>query len=142
MDAQRFFSVAFDVRNHPKLVELGIRQGNRMEALGRWVALLGILYDRHGVLSLGTEFAQNGEVTPKVEMLMRELDFADGSGLAAFIADLAECDLVDGRLWRELGDVASEGVAEQIAYLKRKSDAGKMGGRPRKSIPKSRPKST
>ena len=47
MDANRFFSIPYDNRNDVKMRRLRKRLGG-YEGYGRWVALLGMLYDEHG----------------------------------------------------------------------------------------------
>ena len=49
MDANRFFSIPFDNRNDVKMRRLRKRCGG-FAAYGRWVALLGMLYDENGIL--------------------------------------------------------------------------------------------
>ena len=120
MKAARFFSMAYDIRHHPKIDMLRDMQGG-MVAFGRWVALMGILYDAEGVYDL----------TPKVkrQYLMRELE-TDEEGLRQFLFACANCDLLDLQML-EAGKVTSEGICNQLSYVKQKSEAGKKGMRKR-----------
>ena len=51
MEGNRFFSVPYDIINDFKICRLMNISGG-IVALGRWVALLGMLYDEHGLLDM------------------------------------------------------------------------------------------
>lgn len=125
MKATRFFSVAFDIRHHPKIEILRMSCGG-IAALGRWVALLGILYDSDGVFDL-TKSGRTEYLAHELELTTDELD--------AFLISAAECELIDANLL-QVGHVVSHGVCEQLEYQRQKSEAGKMGGRPKKQTEK------
>lgn len=122
MKATRFFSVAFDIRHHPKIEILRMSCGG-IAALGRWIALLGILYDSDGVFDL-TKSGRTEYLAHELELTTDELD--------VFLISAAECELIDANLL-QVGHVVSHGVCEQLEYQKQKSESGKMGGRPKKA---------
>lgn len=122
MRASRFYSVAFDARNNVKVRMLRSLQGG-IVAYGRYQALLGMLYDQDGRIDLKQPGARN--------VLQEELEL-DSDGLDSFIADCIQCDLLSGEAWEQWHVVMSAKVLEQIEYHNTRSEAGKMGGRPRK----------
>lgn len=124
MNANRFFSVSFDIRHNPKVEMLSELQGGRMAALGRWVALLSLLYDEGGSIMLDSDL--------KRRYLARELEL-DCEGLDGFLDDCAEVGLIELAAWADRRTVCSFSVVEEIAYRQAKSEAGKAGGRPRKA---------
>lgn len=136
MDAQRFFSVAYDSRNHPKVDMLRCMEGG-IVAYGRFIALLGILYD------LGNEIDLTGGADglddAKAMYLVRQLEFADADGLEHFLDSMSKVGLIDADAWDGYV-VTSHGVAEELAYKAKKSAAGKLGGRPRKHAEKNEEK--
>ena len=74
MNANRYFSVPYDGRNDVTIRLLRKRAGG-IVAYGRWVALLGILYDSDGIIRL--------EVPGMSELLQEELDFSSQDELLA-----------------------------------------------------------
>ena len=124
MDANRFFSVPFDNRNDVKMKRLRKRLGG-YAGYGRWVALLGMLYDENGILDLNCQDMR--------EIVADELDLTD---VDEFFTELAEIGLIDKELYHGLSHVVNKGVVEQIDYRKKKSEAGKQGGRPKKPTTK------
>ena len=129
MNANRFFSVPYDGRNDIDMLLLRERQGG-IVAYGRWIALLGILYDVDGTIDL----ERYGSI------LERELEL-DSAGLKAYLQDCADVGFLSSESL-SCGMVASTGVCDEIEYRKSKVDAGRMGCRPRKAPPKSKTKST
>lgn len=117
MKADRFFSVHYDMRHNPK-IELLKEMGGGIVELGRWLALMSILYDVGGLYDVTAR--------SKKRYLIRELELSDENELAAFLGNCAECGLISSELL-ELGHVVSPGVSEQIDYYKSKSEAGKKG---------------
>lgn len=124
MDAQRFFSVAYDSRNHPKVRMLRMR-GDGIAEYGRYVALLGILYD------MGNRIDATDDAM--LEYLAYELDLRDGGETAEWLRAAAGCGLIDPGALEEFGVVTSNGVGRELEYKAMKSAAGKQGGRPRKA---------
>lgn len=121
MKAGRFFSMAYDIRHNPKIELLRDDQGG-MVAFGRWVALMGILYDVGGVYEIETK--------AKRRYLVRELEFADDAELTVFLNACAECELIDPAML-EAGRIASAGICDQLEYYRQKSEAGKKGNEKR-----------
>lgn len=128
MDAQRFFSVAYDSRNHPKVRMLRMR-GDGIAEYGRYVALLGILYDMGNRID-----ATDPDVLGYLAM---ELDLEDGSAAFGWLEAAASCGLIDRGAFEEFGVATSNGVGRELEYKAVKSAAGKKGGRPKKGTEKS-----
>ena len=119
MDANRFFSVPYDNRNDVKILRLRRRMGG-MAAYGRWVALLGMLYDEGGMLDMNDEDYR--------WIAEKELEVEDIDG---FFAGLADIGLIDRELYEGMNHVVNKGVCDEIAYKKTKSAAGKKGSEKR-----------
>lgn len=116
MKADRFFSVHYDMRHNPK-IDMLRDEGGGIVALGRWVVLMSLLYDSDGLIDINSDV--------KRRYLCRELEL-DSDGLAVFLRQCAECDLLSANLL-EIGHVASRGICEQIEHSHKKSEAGKKG---------------
>ena len=121
MKANRFFSVAYDIRHHPKIELLRYSCGG-ITAFGRWFAMLGILYDSDGCYIADTQ--------AKRLYLCRELECTDEE-LTQFLNACAEYELISRELL-EMGHIVSEGVCKEIEYRKQRQETGKKGGRPKK----------
>ena len=115
MDANRFFSVPYDNRNDVKMKLVRKRLGG-WAGYGRWVALLGILYDEHGLLDMSRQDMR--------ELIADELDLDDVDG---FFTALADIGLIDRDIYEAASHVVNCGVCDELEYKKRKSDAGKKG---------------
>lgn len=115
MDANRFFSVPYDNRNDTRILRLRRREGG-IAAYGRWVSLLGMLYDEHGLLDLNDEDTR--------WMVSRELELEDVDG---YMESLASVGLIDMELWSVFRHVVNDGVCDEIEYRRAKSEAGKKG---------------
>ena len=113
MDANRFFSVPYDNRNDVKIRRLRKMMGG-IVAYGRWVALLGMLYDENGILDLSDQVMR--------EIVSDELELDD---VDEFFTGLATIGLIDADMYNELTHVVNSGVCDEIEYRKRKSEAGK-----------------
>ena len=120
MKADRFFSVHYDMRHNPK-IELLRDMGDGIIELGRWLALMSILYDVDGLYDISTK--------AKRRYLCKELEL-DDTALDGFLSLCAECDLISGELLK-MNHVVSPGVSEQLDYYKQKSEAGKKGNEKR-----------
>lgn len=114
MDANRFFSIPFDNRNDVKMRRLRKRGG--YASYGRWVALLGMLYDENGILDMSDQDMR--------EIVAEELELDDVDG---FFRDLAEIGLISGELYEKKSHVLNGGVCDEIAYRRKKSEAGRKG---------------
>lgn len=119
MDAQRFFPVPYDNRNDVKIVKLRTLYENLdkdgFAAYGRWVALLGILYDQHGILDMSDSL--NRQVIAK-ELCLDDVD--------EFFSMLAGLGLIDSDLYHTTSQVANKGVCDQLEFKKTRSQAGKQ----------------
>lgn len=121
MNPNRFFGVPFDARNNTKILRLGVLQKDKMQAFGRWMALLGMLYDDHGVIDM------SDATTCKV--VANELCYSKPEQALRFIDDCVSAGLVDASMWAIGRHVVSNGVADELAYRKGKADAGRQGGK-------------
>ena len=119
MDANRFFSVPYDNRNDVKMRRLRKRL-NGYAGYGRWVALLGMLYDEKGILDMSD--------AEMVEIVCEELELDDADHFFTVLADIG---LIDKELYHSMSHVVNRGVLEQIEYRIKKSDAGKKGNEKR-----------
>ena len=117
MNANRFFSVPYDNRNDVKMLQVRKLLGG-YAGYGRWVALLGILYDSHGFLDMSDSVMR--------EIVADELDLDDVDG---FFSVLANIGLIDRVLYETAKHVVSHGVADEIEYKKQKKEAGSKGGK-------------
>ena len=115
----RFFSVPYDIINDFKIRRLMDISGG-IVALGRWVALLGMLYDEHGLLDLND--------ASSVRLVAQTLQLDDVGG---FMLQLAECGLIDPELYRSMSHVVNHGVCDELEYKKAKSEAGVKGNEKR-----------
>ena len=122
MNANRFFSIPYDNRNDVTMRLLRM-QCDGLRAYGRWVALLGMLYDADGILRL--------EVPGMAGLLTSELEFEDVNQLGEFLEVLAELELIDATAYRERNHVINSGVVREIDYYRAKAEAGKAGMRKR-----------
>ena len=121
MDANRFFSVPYDNRNDVKMRRLRKRL-NGYAGYGRWVALLGMLYDEKGILDMN-----DAEMR---EIVCEELELDDADHFFTVLADIG---LIDKELYHSMSHVVNRGVLEQIEYRVSKSNAGKKSGEARRN---------
>lgn len=121
MDANRFFSVPYDNRNDVKMKRLRKRLGG-YAGYGRWVALLGMLYDEKGILDMS-----DAEMR---EIVCEELELDDADHFFTVLADIG---LIDKELYHSMNHVVNRGVLEQIEYRVNKSNAGKKSGEARRN---------
>ena len=121
MDANRFFSVPYDNRNDVKMRRLRKRL-NGYAGYGRWVALLGMLYDEKGILDMSD--------AEMVEIVCEELELDDADHFFTVLADIG---LIDKELYHSMNHVVNRGVLEQIEYRVSKSNAGKKSGEARRN---------
>lgn len=129
MDAQRFFPIAYDSRNHPK-VRMLCMMGEGITEYGRYIALLGILYDMDNRVHVG--FPDDDGAKPGCSLLTEELDFPTHGAMREWLEKAAECGLIDKEALERFGSVASRSVAEQIEYRSAKARAGKSSGASRR----------
>jgi hypothetical protein len=122
MDANRFFSVPYDNRN-----DVTIRRMRKtlddFAAYGRWIALLGMLYDSNGVLDVSDDVTR--------EIVAEELSLTNMEEFETFFRALSNLGLIEPKLYAQ-GHIVNDGVCEQLAYRRTKSEAGKRGGRSKK----------
>lgn len=121
MDANRFFSVPYDNRNDVKMRRLRKRL-NGYAGYGRWVALLGMLYDEKGILDMND--------AEMVEIVCEELELDDADHFFTVLADIG---LIDKELYHSMNHVVNRGVLEQIEFRVSKSNAGKKSGEARRN---------
>lgn len=115
MKADRFFSVPYDNRNDVKMLRVRKLLGG-FAGYGRWVALLGMLYDENGMLDM------NDQDMRDVVAEQLELDDVDG-----FLSTLSRIGLIDRTLYETMSHVVNKGVADELEYRNQKKAAGKKG---------------
>lgn len=126
MKSNRFYSIPYDNRNDFDIRRLRSMQGG-IVAFGRWHALLGILYDKDGLVDA------SDDVT--LDLLAEELDFRGNKArekVCEFLDDCASIGLVDLTAWTARRHVVCSGVVEVLDFRSKKSSAGGKGGRGRK----------
>lgn len=124
MNANRFFSIPFDNRNDVTIRLLRMNAGG-LQAYGRWVSLLGMLYDAHGIIDL--EY-------PGADVLLKgELEFQDVQSLYEFLDTLADLRLIDCEAWLKRNKITNKGVCDELAYRAAKSYGGKKSGEARRA---------
>ena len=120
MDGNRFFSVPYDNRSDVKMLML--RRYGGYAAYGRWVALLGILYDQDGLLDMSNQCMR--------DVIASELELDD---MDEFFTILADIGLIDSELYHASSHVVNHGVCDELEWRKSKSEAGKKSGESRRS---------
>lgn len=120
MNANRFFSIPYDNRNDVTMRRMKKRMGG-IAAYGRWVSLLGMLYDADGILDLNDIAIR--------EIAAEELELTD---VDEYFTQLAEFGLINATLYHKSNHVVNRGVCDELEYRKTRSEVGKKGGRPKK----------
>lgn len=123
MEATRFYPVAYDARNNPKVLMLRALQGG-IVAYGRFHVLLALLYDQHGRIDM--------KKAGMSEVLQREMELS-AEELEAFVCDCIDCGLLSAEAWEQWHVIMSESVLSQLEYSATKAKAGKMGAEARKA---------
>lgn len=124
MDGNRFFSVPYDNRSDVKMLML--RRYGGYAAYGRWVALLGILYDQDGLLDMSNQCMR--------DVIASELELDD---VDEFFTILADIGLIDSELYHASSHVVNHGVCDELIYKNERSESGKKGAAKRwKKTPK------
>lgn len=136
MDARRFYSVAYDARNHPK-VQMLRRWGDGLVEYARWQVLLAVMYDQGSSLQVGRDWYDpetgelTGDPTLMAEYLADQMEL-DLPGLLRWLDAAADVGLIVLSSWKTRGTVTVKGVADEINYKNERREAGKKGGRPKK----------
>lgn len=130
MDGFASFPHSIGMRHHHKTAMLQAALGDRMGAYGKVCALLEVLYECGGSISL-----DNGGR----RYLESELD-CDEEGLDVFLAACAGIEWIDPDPLSD-GIVTSHNVREQIDYCRTKAEAGKRSGDARRKRSAERAKS-
>lgn len=120
MNANRFFSIPYDNRNDITMRVMKKRMGG-IAAYGRWVSLLGMLYDADGVLDMNDRCM--------IEIVADELELTD---VDEYFTQLANLGLIEADRYHAKNLVINRGVCDELEYRKTRSEVGKMGGRPKK----------
>lgn len=105
----------YDNRNDVKMLRVRKLLGG-YAGYGRWVALLGMLYDENGMLDM------NDQDMRDVVAEQLELDDVDG-----FFSTLSRIGLIDRTLYETMSHVVNKGVADELEYRNQKKAAGKKG---------------
>lgn len=119
MEGGKFFSVPYGNRNEMKMLML--RQIGGYAMYGRWVALLGMLYERKGLIDM------NDALMRKIVCMELDLEDAD-----EFFTELANIGLIDAELYHSMSHVVNKGVCKELEYYKAKAEAGKKSGEVRR----------
>ena len=131
MKAKRFFSVSYDSRNDPSIRYLRRACGG-IKAYGQWIGLLAMLYDEPPTEIDGQPISYIDLTDETAAMVVcDELDFDDLDDLKRFASVCVDKALLSRRAFEEHGWLMSEGVNEQLAYLRKCEIAGKKGAKKR-----------
>lgn len=114
---KNYFPIPFDGYSARDVRILKRLQGGVI-AYGRWVTLLGMLYQANGRIELD-EIARTD--------LESELEL-DSDGLSSFLADCARCGMIS-EVFLNRGIITSEGVCERLAYIEQQRAYGKRKGK-------------
>lgn len=120
MDANRFFSVPYDNRNDITIRRMKKTMGG-IAAYGRFISLLGELYDADGLLDLNDAATR--------DIVADELELSD---VDEFFIGLCRLGLIDAIAYNTRNHVIIRGVCDELEYRRQRSECGKRGGRPRK----------
>lgn len=118
MEGRRFFTVPYDIANRPETKIVRYKCGG-IVALGRWIALLGLLYDAGGAIDL-TDSARR-------KIVAEELELHKANQLENYFSALCDVGWINRRSWEEFGHVVSAGVYEQLDYRRKQSERAKGG---------------
>lgn len=119
MKSNRFFTVAYDARNTSEMRYVRKRCGGLI-AFGRWMALLGILYEQDGGIDLADPVM--------FDVVKDELEIERDEELVELVDALAAVKWVDAAMWGESRHVISGSVCDQIEFRKSRASAGRKGG--------------
>ena len=122
MQDKRYYSVSYDERNYPEIRLLRNMAGGLI-AYARWEVLKQLLYSFDGGIALDDQ-----NVVP---LVMDELEFKTQEELTEYLDACRACKLID---WDALsrGSIVSYEVAEHLAFLENKSEAGKASAEARR----------
>lgn len=123
-----YFSVPRDILSDPRIELMEELTGKGITALAWWIGLISLLYYSHGLIDLTVRGQKN--------QIIRKLQMHGEDELDSFLDACVTCKFIDGELL-QCGHIVSRGVCEQLEYKQGKSNAGKQGGRPKKSTKKS-----
>lgn len=117
MKGSKFFTVPYDARSTSEMRYLKLRCGG-IAAFGRWMALLGILYEQDGSVDLSNDIMHR--------VIEEELELK-GSALDEFIDALVELGWVEAGFWKDKKHVISASVVQQIEYKSKQAENAKGG---------------
>lgn len=121
MNANRFFSIPFDNRNDITMRRMKLTMGG-IAAYGRWVSLLGMLYDADGVLDMSDEATR--------VIVADELELTD---VDQYFLDIGKLGLIDATAYHAQNLVINKGVCDELAYREGKKSAGIKSGEARRT---------
>lgn len=119
MKNSKFFTVPYDVAHTSEMRYVRKRCGGLI-AFGRWMALLGIMYEQDGKVDLNDPVMR--------EVVMDELEIHQAQELDDLLEALGNVDFVSAQMLEDHGLLTSNGVLQQVAYKLERSAAGKKGG--------------
>lgn len=118
MQANRFYSVPYDALQRPDIRRLGLLQGDKFAAFGRWHAVLGMLYDNGGLIELDNL----GRA-----LLAEELALADEE-LDTFLGHCLTAGLIDREAYEMRGTLTNKGVCSELMRRQELHDAAVRAG--------------
>ena len=110
---KNYFPVPFDGYSARDVRILKRLQGG-VVAYGRWITLLGMMYQAGGIIELNDLETAD---------LMSELEL-DADGLMAFLTDCAKVGMLSGEHLHR-GMVACQGVCDRLAYIEQQREHGR-----------------
>lgn len=119
MKNKKFFTVPYDARNSSEMRYVRRRCGG-IVAFGRWMALLGMLYEQDGGIDLSDDVM--------FAVIKDELEFRKDEEFEEFIGALAKVGWVEPGPWQSRRHLISQGVVGQITFKKTQGDSGRKGG--------------
>lgn len=119
MKNKKFFSVPYDARASSEMRYVRRRCGG-IVAFGRWMALLGMLYEQDGGIDLSDDVM--------FAVIKDELEFRKDEEFEEFIGALAKVGWIEPGPWQSRRHLISQGVVGQITFKKSQGDSGRKGG--------------
>jgi len=114
MRGGKFYSIPYDARCSVETRYVRRKAGG-IAAFGRWIALLGILYEQDGGIDLSND-VMRAVIEDELELKGERLD--------EFIDTLTEVGWIEPGPWKERQHVMSGGVCDQLEFKRRAAESG------------------
>ena len=114
MRGGKFYSIPYDARCSVETRYVRRKAGG-IAAFGRWIALLGILYEQDGGIDLSDDVMRL--------VIEDELELK-GYKLDEFIGTIAQIGWIEPGPWKERQHVISKGVCDQLEFKRRAAESG------------------